>query len=139
MEHSAPPSPIKISPDSSETTPNTPTFPNIPDPVLKSDIELARQNIGSARQTTHSLIDKLSRIRQGLSFDLGFEEEADNLMAIRRWAHDIMDTAWDVSMKAARLIDDVEYLLPRLEEVELPSVQVGKMHVNEQSDDNAKE
>lgn len=62
MELPAPPSPIKIIPDSSQTTPITPTFPDIPDPIFKSDIEIARHHVTCTRHVTYSLINKLARI-----------------------------------------------------------------------------
>lgn len=38
-------------------------------------------------------------------------------------------------MKAGRLVDDVDYLLPQLEEeIEMPSEQVERMQVDEQGD-----
>ncbi|KAF3051823.1 hypothetical protein E8E11_005634 [Didymella keratinophila] len=121
MEHPAPLSPVKIAPDSLPTTPITPTLPNDPDPTLMSDMELARDNVWNNRRITFLLIEKLYKISQRSPSDLGFEQEGDDLMATQKWADDVLEVAWQITMKAGRLMDNVDYLLPSLEEAtEMP-------------------
>lgn len=56
-------------------------------------------------------------------------------MATRRWADDVLEAAWAVIVKAGRLVDDVDYLHPQLEEkTEMPSEQVERIQVDEQID-----
>ncbi|KAL1599112.1 hypothetical protein SLS59_006564 [Nothophoma quercina] len=51
-----------------------------------------------------------------LSSDLGYEHEENDLYATRQWANEIDDTAWNVVVESARLIEDVEWLMLKLEE-----------------------
>lgn len=122
MEAPPPTSPIKIPPDSSATTPVTPTFPDSIDTAdveqrsKLTEVELARQNATSQRHRVYTLLIKLSAIQQRLSSDLGYEHEENNLYATRQWANEINDIAWDVVVESARLIEDVEWLMLKLEE-----------------------
>lgn len=62
-------------------------------------------------------------------------------MATRKWADDVLNVAWEITTKAGRLIDDVDYLLPRLgeEETEMSREQVEKMQTEEKVDDKEEE
>lgn len=106
------------SPDSTQTTFIMPTFSRTTKSTFKTDIEIARHHVTSSSRITFSLVNKLFRIQQRLSSDLGFENEDDGLMATRKWADDVLNVAWEITTKAGRLIDDVDYLLPRLGEEE---------------------
>jgi hypothetical protein len=111
-----------------------PAFPSLPDPVLRGVIEVAWQSLTSTRQNAFSLLGKLTRTQQRLSSDLGFQQEEDNLMATQMWADDVLNVAWQVIMKAGRLVDEVDFLLPRLEQAnDVPSEQMERMHMDELS------
>ncbi|KAF2629069.1 hypothetical protein BU25DRAFT_466132 [Macroventuria anomochaeta] len=128
-------------PHSSLTTPRTPTFPAIPDPVQMTELEIARHHVTTTRHLTDSLINKLSRIQQRLSSDIGFEREEDDLLATRRWADEVVDAAWEVVRKAGRLVDDVEYLAVRLgdeEENGESSAEADEMQVDVQNEEMEK-
>ncbi|KAJ4406534.1 hypothetical protein N0V91_004476 [Didymella pomorum] len=134
MVYTAPPSPLKIIADSAKIIPVAPAFPSLPDPVLRGVIEVAWQSLTSTRQNAFSLLGKLTRTQQRLSSDLGFQQEEDNLMATQMWADDVLNVAWQVIMKAGRLVDEVDFLLPRLEQAnDVPSEQMERMHMDELS------
>ena len=122
MEQPHPPSPTKTTPDSSETTAITATFPDevstadVEQRSRMTEIELGRSTVTSSRHRIYSLLDRLSGIQQRLSSDLGFEREQDNLSATRQWAADVNDVAWEAVTKSAELIDMVDYLMLKLEE-----------------------
>lgn len=137
MEQLPPGSPIEIDPDSSATTPVTPTFPTGPDPVVFTEIELARHHVNTSRDLTESLMTKLAWIHERLSSDMGFQHEEDNLAALRKWADDSHNVASEVWRKAARLVDDIDYLVVKLGEEKHDgeaSKSSEKMQVDEESE-----
>ncbi|KAJ4984590.1 hypothetical protein SVAN01_09912 [Stagonosporopsis vannaccii] len=125
MEQPSPRLPININPDSSVTTPITPIFPTAPDPVEYTEIQIARHHVNASRDLTQSLVIKLIDIHERLSSDQGFEKEENNMAALRRWADDIQNIASEISRKAARLVDDVDYLVFRLKDEEDQDKEVG--------------
>lgn len=92
MEPAAPLSPLKIAPDSSQSTPITIT-------------------------TTFLLIDKLHKIQRRLSSGPDSKNEVKNLLAMRALADGVLEVAWQVTMKTGRLLDDIDYSIPRLEKL----------------------
>lgn len=62
------------------------------------------------------------------------------MVATRKWAGDVLDTAWQVIIKAGRLVDEVDFLLPRLQELnDVPTEQGERMQMDKPPEDKKDE
>jgi hypothetical protein len=99
--------------DSTETTPGTAEFPI---PTELTEIEIFRHYLMITKVSVVNQLELLPRMKHLLASDSVFQNEEDRFTAMRKWADDVQSAAYELSIRACRLIDDIDRLNHKLME-----------------------